>query len=105
MRLFKTLGRDGKINLKEIRKEIGEKAMLVKREKDFLLYSIPEWEDLVSRLKGRSIFDLETRRLQRKIVSSAEEVKFGKNGRILIPAWMRKELKKKKKKIKILVIA
>jgi len=52
-------------------------------------YPMPEWERIEENLTGMNSMDPKIRNLQRFFISSAEEVMLDKQGRILVPPYLR----------------
>jgi len=52
-------------------------------------YAMPEWERIEKSFAGINVLNTKLRNLQRFIISSAEEVSLDKQGRILVPPYLR----------------
>ena len=60
------------------------------REQCLLLYPLPEWEVVQRKLEGLSNIGEKARRLQRLLIGHATDVDMDAQGRILLPAMLRK---------------
>ncbi len=85
------LDRKGRFYLfKAERAQFGEKVIISKERNHLLFFTEEEWNQLVSkkltRLKG-----IELRRKKRILFSSTSLEKIDKQGRVSIPAFLRKE--------------
>lgn len=58
-------------------------------DRNLVLYPMAEWQQFVERLKQLPITDPSSRRLQRLFFSGAQEVSPDRQGRILIPPYLR----------------
>ncbi len=67
----------------------GRLIMTVDRDHCLLLYPLPEWEIIESKLVRLSSFNIQTRRLQRLLIGHATECDMDGAGRILLPAPLR----------------
>ncbi len=67
----------------------GRLIMTVDRDHCLLLYPLPEWEIIESKLVRLSSFNTQTRRLQRLLIGHATECDMDGAGRILLPAPLR----------------
>lgn len=67
----------------------GRLIMTVDRDHCLLLYPLPEWEIIESKLVRLSSFNPQTRRLQRLLIGHATECDMDGAGRILLPAPLR----------------
>lgn len=66
-----------------------------------LIYPMPEWLEIEAQLMSAPNTDPRIRTLQRLYVGHATEVEFDVNGRILLPAALRKYARIKKKTVLI----
>lgn len=71
------------------RDRLGEAIITRGLDRNLALYPLPAWEQLVSRLRELPITDPNARALQRLIFSGAQEVSPDKQGRILVPPYLR----------------
>ena len=67
----------------------GRLIMTVDRDHCLLLYPLPEWELIESKLVRLPSFNAQTRRLQRLLIGHATECDMDGAGRILLPAPLR----------------
>ena len=67
----------------------GRLIMTVDRDHCLLLYPLPEWELIESKLVRLPSFNAKTRRLQRLLIGHATECDMDGAGRILLPAPLR----------------
>ena len=61
----------------------------VDRNQSLLLYPLPEWEQIESKLTSLPALDRHARRLQRLLIGHATECEMDAQGRILLPAELR----------------
>ena len=75
----------------KIRKDLGKKGVLTKGlEGCLFLYPKKEWEKLVKKISDLPLGKKETRHFQRMLLAGAVEVPLDKQGRILIPDYLKK---------------
>ena len=73
------------------REQLGEKLTVTKGLDGCLyLYSMDEWENILLKLKGLNLLKAEDRQFMRFFVAGATECELDKQGRILLPAPLRK---------------
>lgn len=58
-------------------------------EKCLLLYPMPAWEVIESKLEALPSFNPATRRIQRLLLGHATEIEMDSNGRFLVPSMLR----------------
>jgi MraZ protein len=68
-------------------------------ERCLLLYGLPEWEVIESRVQALPSFNPATRRIQRLLIGHATEVELDASGRILLPSLLRDYAKLEKRVI------
>ncbi|MBN1286856.1 MAG: division/cell wall cluster transcriptional repressor MraZ [Anaerolineae bacterium] len=71
------------------RDRLGEAIITRGLDHNLALYPLPAWEQLVARLRQLPMTDPNARALQRLIFSGAQEVAPDKQGRILVPPYLR----------------
>lgn len=54
-----------------------------------LLYPLPEWEKIESKIQSLPSFNTQARRIQRLLIGHATELEMDSNGRLLIPSLLR----------------
>lgn len=59
------------------------------KEPCLLLYPLPEWESIQSKINELSSFNPASRKVQRLLVGHAEDLVMDTSGRILLPAMLR----------------
>ncbi len=59
------------------------------REPCLLLYPLPEWEVIQTKIDALSSFDAASRKVQRLLVGHADDVEMDGSGRILLPTALR----------------
>ncbi len=64
-------------------------ATIDMRETCLLLYPLPEWEVVQSKLEGLSNINPQARLLQRLLIGHATDLELDANGRILLPGMLR----------------
>ncbi|MFH1613122.1 MAG: division/cell wall cluster transcriptional repressor MraZ [bacterium] len=68
-----------------------DKVILAKGfEKCLFLYSLPEWNNLIKKLKNLSVFKKDAQKIKRTFISSAYEFQLDTQGRFLIPSHLKK---------------
>jgi len=73
------------------REQLGEKLTVTRGLDGCLyLYSMDEWENILLKLKGLNLLKAEDRQFMRFFVAGATECELDKQGRILLPAPLRK---------------
>lgn len=73
------------------RDQLGEKLTVTRGLDGCLyLYSMDEWENILLKLKGLNLLKAEDRQFMRFFVAGATECELDKQGRILLPAPLRK---------------
>lgn len=68
----------------------GEIVVTIDRDYCLLLYPMPEWEEIESRLIQAPNLNRQARRLQRLMIGHATELEMDAQGRILLPSELRK---------------
>lgn len=82
------------------RTDLGNGAVITRSiEKCLIIYTKEEWERVASKLTNLPMFDSKARALSRFMFSGAIEVEFDRQGRILIPGYLRDYAKLKKQVI------
>jgi MraZ protein len=71
------------------RDRLGEAMVTRGLDHNLVLYPISEWEQLAAKLHQLPLTDASARALQRLIFSGAQEVSPDKQGRILVPPYLR----------------
>jgi MraZ protein len=59
------------------------------QEPCLLLYPLPEWEQIQSKIESLSSFNPASRKVQRLLIGHAEDLVMDTNGRILLPVALR----------------
>lgn len=67
----------------------GHLIVTVDRDRCLLMYPLPEWEEIESKLASLPNLDSQARRLQRLLIGHATECDMDGNGRILLPQLLR----------------
>jgi MraZ protein len=72
------------------RGDLGTGAVITRSiEKCLVIYTKDEWEKVASKLNNLPMFDTKARTISRFIFSGAAQVEFDKQGRALIPNYLR----------------
>src|SRR4030095_527425 len=67
----------------------GKLIFTVDKDQCLLLYPLPEWEPVDSKLMGRPSMHARARKLQRLMVGYATDVELDGQGRVLVPPELR----------------
>ena len=59
------------------------------QDKCLLIYPMPKWQEIETKIASLSTFNKESRRVQRLLVGHAREIELDSNGRVLIPPELR----------------
>ncbi len=74
----------------KFREELGEKIILTRGlDGSLFIYSIQKWEELTEKLKTLSFTEKEARNFTRFMLSGANTLEFDKQGRIIIPNYLK----------------
>ena len=65
-------------------------------EECLYVYPFDEWQRLIARLRGLPMNKADNRDFQRKLASLADEMKYDRQGRIILPPWLLEHAKIKK---------
>lgn len=72
------------------RGDLGSGAVITRSiEKCLVIYTKEEWEKVAQKLNNLPMFDSKARTISRFIFSGATQVEFDKQGRVLIPGYLR----------------
>jgi MraZ protein len=72
------------------RSDLGSGAVITRSiEKCLVIYTREEWEKVAQKLTNLPMFDAKARAVSRFIFAGAAQVEFDKQGRALIPAYLR----------------
>ncbi len=72
------------------RNDLGNGAVITRSiEKCLVIYTKDEWDKVASKLTNLPMFDAKARAVSRFIFAGAAQVEFDKQGRALIPAYLR----------------
>jgi MraZ protein len=72
------------------RGDLGTGAVITRSiEKCLVIYTKEEWEKVATKLTNLPMFDAKARAVSRFIFSGAVEVEFDRQGRVLIPSYLR----------------
>ena len=82
----------------KFRDHLKKKGAIITKGLDGCLFLFPatEWKKIADKITQLTIFKADARAISRHLFSSASEVEFDKQGRILIPDYLRKSANLKK---------
>ena len=74
----------------KFREELGDKIIFSRGlDGSLFIYSLPKWMELTEKLKTLSFTEKESRNFTRFMLSGAHTLEFDKQGRIIIPSYLK----------------